>query len=106
MALPSPAPFSTRTVWPARTSASTPAGTIATRYSSALISRGIPIFIPDPLCFEETVHPDSNLFVARGLAQHLGEDLVRHRRVGRGGGAVRVHDVDHHQDAAGRLLDA
>src|SRR5262245_18793031 len=98
MALPSPAPISTSTERPARTSASTPAGTIATRYSSALISRGIPIFIADPFRLEEAVHPEADLLLARRLAQdflhHLpGVVLVR---AGRGG--VRGHDLDHEED--------
>src|SRR3954468_3711987 len=44
-ALPSPAPVSTSTSWPRRTSSRAPAGVSATRYSSVLISRTTPIFI-------------------------------------------------------------
>src|SRR5690348_4773085 len=43
--LPSPAPFSMCTVWPAATSASAPAGTSATRFSLVLISFGTPMFM-------------------------------------------------------------
>ena len=39
---PSPAPFSTRTVWPAEVSSRTPAGVMATRHSSVFTSLGIP----------------------------------------------------------------
>src|SRR3954453_4381539 len=42
---PSPAPDWTTTLWPRSTSSRTPAGVIATRYSSVLISLGTPIFI-------------------------------------------------------------
>ena len=41
--LPSPAPFSMNTVWPADTSASAPAGTSETRFSFVLISFGMPM---------------------------------------------------------------
>src|SRR3954447_22403292 len=44
---PSPAPRSTSTVCPARTSAVTPAGVSATRYSRFLTSRGTPTRIVD-----------------------------------------------------------
>jgi hypothetical protein len=43
--LPSPALFSTNTVWPALTRASAPAGTRAMRFSLVLISFGTPISI-------------------------------------------------------------
>ena len=39
---PSPAPFSTSTVWPAEVSSRTPAGVMATRHSSVFTSLGIP----------------------------------------------------------------
>src|SRR5690242_20713883 len=42
-ALPSPAPASTATSWPALISSSAPAGVSATRYSSGLISLATPI---------------------------------------------------------------
>ena len=45
IALPSPAPASISTSWPCSTISRTPAGVIATRYSSGLISVGTPIFI-------------------------------------------------------------
>ncbi len=40
---PSPAPFSTQTVWPAEVTSRTPAGVSATRYSSAFTSLGTPM---------------------------------------------------------------
>ena len=43
--LPCPAPDSNRTVWPALVSSSAPTGSMATRYSSALISLGTPTII-------------------------------------------------------------
>src|SRR6185295_9158052 len=46
--LPSPAPFSTSTLWPARESAPTPAGTMPTRYSRVLISLGMPMITGPP----------------------------------------------------------
>src|SRR4051812_20654850 len=49
MPLPSPAPDSIRTAWPSCVSSSTPTGSIATRYSSALISLGTPTIIRPPL---------------------------------------------------------
>src|SRR5688500_8986529 len=42
MELPSPAPCSTRTRWPASVSSRTPTGVIATRYSWSFSSRGMP----------------------------------------------------------------
>src|SRR5690242_15417685 len=45
--LPSPAPFSIRTVCPSATNASQPAGTSATRFSFVLISFGTPIRMND-----------------------------------------------------------
>ncbi len=39
---PSPAPFSTQTVWPWEVSSRTPAGVMATRYSSSFTSLGTP----------------------------------------------------------------
>ena len=48
MPLPAPAFDSTSTVWPASTRALTPAGTMLTRYSLSLISRGTPTCIVPP----------------------------------------------------------
>ena len=48
---PSPAPFCTSTVWPAEVSSRTPAGVIATRYSSAFTSVGIPTIMAAPLLY-------------------------------------------------------
>ena len=45
IALPSPAPAWISTSWPREESSRTPAGVIATRYSSDLISVGTPILI-------------------------------------------------------------
>src|SRR3954468_21001596 len=45
---PSPAPDSTRTRWPARTSSRTPSGVAATRYSLSLTSRGTPTITNAP----------------------------------------------------------
>src|SRR5579883_2210468 len=43
MPLPSPAPFSTSTLWPRDVRLRTPAGVIPTRYSRVLISLGTPM---------------------------------------------------------------
>ena len=43
MALPRPAPACTSTSWPCPRNAATPAGVIATRFSSGLISVGMPM---------------------------------------------------------------
>ena len=42
---PSPAPFCTKTVWPAEVSSRTPAGVSATRHSSVFTSLGTPMIM-------------------------------------------------------------
>ena len=42
---PSPAPFCTKTVWPAEMSSRTPAGVSATRHSSVFTSLGTPMIM-------------------------------------------------------------
>src|SRR4051812_19043944 len=49
---PAPAPCWMSTSWPRSTSSRTPAGVIATRYSSVLISVGTPTFMDSPLVDE------------------------------------------------------
>src|SRR5450432_1820209 len=50
MLAPSPALFSTRTLWPRDVSMRTPAGVIPTRYSRTLISLGTPMITAGSSC--------------------------------------------------------
>src|SRR5262249_13047896 len=71
MALPSPAPVSTRTRWPAPTSARTPAGGIPTPYSRGLISLGTPMSTVDSFVSERRTIAERGGRARRERAQAL-----------------------------------
>src|SRR5205807_627309 len=68
MRLPSPAPAWITTSWPCTDSSRTPAGVIATRYSSDFVSVGTPTLIPASFLLPHDAVP--------GLAQHVAQDGV------------------------------
>src|SRR3712207_6757887 len=84
---PSPAPCSTSTVCPARTSSVTPAGVSATRYSRFLTSRGTPTRIVALLVPAGRPEGDGRPTVswARPVGARLARSLGRRNRSGRPG---------------------
>src|SRR5437660_11913843 len=68
MRLPSPAPAWITTSWPCTDSSRTPAGVIATRYSSDFVSVVTPSLIPASFLLPHDAVP--------GLAQHVAQDGV------------------------------
>src|SRR4051794_7445409 len=83
IALPSPAPACTSTSWPRPVSSRTPAGVIATRNSSVLISVGMPTLIASS-CLSSSRLPGSSHdalscvghLEAAGAPLELGEQIV------------------------------
>src|SRR4051794_28206777 len=68
---PDPAPRSITTSWPRSTNSRTPAGVIATRYSSVLISHGTPILIAVSSLHERRMERDDERRAAKRQASRV-----------------------------------